>query len=176
MPIQLPPQPAGVNLPAHPHDPPTLADIVAAKSYKTRVDVAFASQLPNAPTADDAARADVYRTNIITAHSALAAAPAWFQPAMTAIMAPFQVMLAQTQNHLRHDGSFTPFTIVPFNDGSMPTQAPHNLPPLVTAAAIRALTVAQSTAYAVGYALENVGAAPLRRIVIGRAVGCTVPI
>ncbi|KAF8239062.1 hypothetical protein L208DRAFT_177388 [Tricholoma matsutake] len=104
MPIQLPPQPAGISLPAHPHNPPTLADTVA-KSYKTRVDVAF----------DDAARADVCRTNIITAHSALV---------MTAIMAPFQVMLAQTQNHLCHDGSFTPFTIVPFNDGSMPTQAP----------------------------------------------------
>ncbi|KAF8237577.1 hypothetical protein L208DRAFT_1211071, partial [Tricholoma matsutake] len=65
------------------------------------------------------------------------------------------------------------FMIVPFNDGSMPTQAPHNLLPLVTAAAIGALTMAQSTAYAVGYALENVEAAPLRQIVIRRAVGCT---
>ena len=39
-PIQLPPQPPGLDLPAQPHDPPTLADVVAAKSYQTGVDVA----------------------------------------------------------------------------------------------------------------------------------------
>jgi hypothetical protein len=40
MPIQLPVQPAGVNLPAQPHSPPMLPDVVAAKSYQARVDVA----------------------------------------------------------------------------------------------------------------------------------------
>jgi len=58
---------------------------------------------------------------------------------MTAVLAPIQITLAQVwlnlmalyktnkpqiRNHLLHDGSFTPFTIVPFNDVSIPTQAP----------------------------------------------------
>lgn len=46
MPVQLPLQPAGVNLPAHPHDPPTLADVVAAKFYQAQVDVAVGQPLP----------------------------------------------------------------------------------------------------------------------------------
>ncbi|KAF8800395.1 hypothetical protein BYT27DRAFT_7117675 [Phlegmacium glaucopus] len=176
MPVQLPLQPAGVNLPPQPHDPPTLADVVAAKSYQARVDVAAASQAPNAPTTQDAAMADVYKTGIIMAHSAAAAAPAWFHPAMTTILAPIRITLAQTRNHQLHDGSFTPFTIVPFNDGTMPTQNPHNLPPLVNAAAIRQLTAGESTLYAVGYELGNIGPAPARRVAIGRVVGCTVAI
>ncbi|KAF8495738.1 hypothetical protein F5888DRAFT_1709685 [Russula emetica] len=176
MPVQLPPQPAVVNLPAQPQDPPILLDVVAAKSYQAAVDVAVASQAHNAPTADDAARADVYKTNIVMAHSAEVAAPAWFQPAMTAILAPIRMTLAQTRNHELHDGTFTPFTIVPFNDGSMPTEAPHNLPPLVNVAAIRALTAPQTTAYTAGYGLGNIRAAPARRVAIGRAVGCSVAI
>jgi len=37
----MPPlQPAAVNLPILPEDPPTLADVVAANSYQTGVDVA----------------------------------------------------------------------------------------------------------------------------------------
>jgi hypothetical protein len=136
-------------------------------------------------------------------------APAWFEPAMNTILAPIQITLAQvwldlvalyktnepqTRNHQLLDGVFTPFTIVPFNNGRMPTQAPvsslsldsrnslrightqHNLPPLVNVAAIRALTAAQTTAYAAGYGLGNIAAAADRRVAIGRAVGCTVAI
>ncbi|KAN0109213.1 hypothetical protein V8E52_009541 [Russula decolorans] len=182
MPIQLPLPPAGVNLPAQPHSPPTLPDVVAAKSYQARVDVAVASasqpdsQAPNAPTADDAARADVYKTNIIMAHSAEAAAPAWFQPAMTLALAPIQIKLAQTRNYQLYDGGFTPFMIVPFNDGSMPTQDPHNLPPLINVAAIRVLTSPQTIAYAAGYGLVITGTAATRQAAIGRAIGCTVAI
>jgi hypothetical protein len=40
MPVLLPPQPPGVILPPQPQDPPTLADVVAAKAYQARVDVA----------------------------------------------------------------------------------------------------------------------------------------
>ncbi|KAM6504423.1 hypothetical protein JOM56_001366 [Amanita muscaria] len=181
MAVQLPPQPAGhIVLPAHPQNPPILADVVAAKSYQARVDVAVASQAPHAPTSIDAAWADVYKTNIIMAHTAVAGVPAWFQPAMisilTPIMAPIQITLALTRNNQLHDGSFTPFTIVPFNDGSMPTHDPHNLPPLLNAAAVRALTAAESTAYAVGYAVGHAMPAGARRVTIGRAIGCTVAI
>jgi hypothetical protein len=47
---------------------------------------------------------------------------------------------------------------------------------LVNVAAIRSLTVAQTTAYAAGYALENDGPAAARQVAIGRVVGCTVDI
>jgi hypothetical protein len=44
MPIQLP-QPAGMNLPDLPQNLPTLADVVAAKSYQARVDTAVGNAL-----------------------------------------------------------------------------------------------------------------------------------
>lgn len=83
------------------------------------------------------------------------------------------------QNHQLHDGSTTDFKIVPFTDGSMPPQAPvsyplhdpwithilaiqHNLPPLVDAAAIRALTGPQATTYANGYGLGHIPGVPAR--------------
>ncbi len=89
MPIQLPLQP-GIDLPALPDDPPTLTDVVAARSYQARVEEAIgwsftlfiktsvasnpisASQpgAPNAPTEFDAARADIYKTTIIMAYCA----------------------------------------------------------------------------------------------------------
>ena len=88
MPVQLPLKPVGVNLPASPQDPPTFANVVAEKSFQTQVDVAVGQPLPlpvrlveldgpcsvhasNAPTVDDSARADVYRTNVIMAHSVM---------------------------------------------------------------------------------------------------------
>ena len=45
MPVPLPLQPAGVNLPAQPQDPPTLADVVAAKYYERQVDTAISLRL-----------------------------------------------------------------------------------------------------------------------------------
>jgi hypothetical protein len=133
----------------------------------------------------------------------------WFKPAITTILAPTRILLAQvwldlvalcktnelqTRNHQLLDGEFTSFIIVPFNDGSMPTEAPvsspsldswnslqivhtqHNLLALVNVAAIRALTVPQTTAYAAGYGLGNIRATAERRKAIGRAVGCTVEV
>ena len=40
MPVQLPPQPPGldVDLPPHPNDPPTIDDIVLAQEYQRRVE------------------------------------------------------------------------------------------------------------------------------------------
>ena len=134
-----------------------------------------------------------------------AAAPAWFVPALQGVLnpllVPMQISLAKaclnlvtlhkpnSSDHKRqlYDGSFTNFDIVPFNDGTMPSQAPvssrsldsyntcklviqHNLPPLLNVAAIRALTAVQSTAYAVGYGLGDVDGAPARRAASGRAI------
>jgi len=97
-------------------------------------------------------------------------------------------------DHQLQDGGSTPFMIVPFNDGSMPTQAPvsspalgswnsmpishaqHHLPPLTDVTAIRALTAAHSSAYAAGYDLGDIESVPARRAAIGRAIGCTLKI
>ena len=40
MPVPLPLQPAGINLPAQPQNLPTLDDVVAAKRFQSQVDVA----------------------------------------------------------------------------------------------------------------------------------------
>jgi hypothetical protein len=71
---------------------------------------------------------------------------------MRTILAPIRITLAQvrldlvafyetnepqTRNNQLHDGGFTPFTIVPFNDGSMPTQAPVNSPSLDSSNCLR---------------------------------------
>jgi hypothetical protein len=40
MPVNLPPQPVGQNLPDEPQDPPHLNDVIAAKNYQDKVDSA----------------------------------------------------------------------------------------------------------------------------------------
>jgi hypothetical protein len=125
---------------------------------------------------------------------------------MTAILAPIRITFAQviifpahlatvnkpqTRNHQLHNGTLTPFVIVPFNDGSLPT-APlvssildfatksdthqHNLPPLFNAATINTLTAQQATAYANGYELGHIPQLAARKKAIARAIGCTVPL
>lgn len=65
---------------------------------------------------------------------------------MTTILAPIRIAVAkvwlglvvfiyktnepQTRNYQLFDGRFSPFMIVPFNDGSMPTEAPVSSPSL----------------------------------------------
>jgi hypothetical protein len=43
---------------------------------------------------------------------------------MLDLVALYMTNEPQTQNYQLFDGGFTLFMIVPFNDGSMPTQAP----------------------------------------------------
>jgi hypothetical protein len=47
MPIQLPLQAIGINLPTLPADPPTLNDIVAAKNYERKVNAALGKSPPS---------------------------------------------------------------------------------------------------------------------------------
>ncbi|KAL4063404.1 hypothetical protein J3A83DRAFT_2730159 [Scleroderma citrinum] len=136
--------------------------------------MATASHTPN-----DAARADIYKTQVVLAYSAGNAAPSWFLPALntasTEHLTPIKVTLAKTQNMHLHDGQSCPFDIVPFPDGSMPNAPPHNLPPLTSAATIAGLNPGQLNAYCNGYVGVGhglVGAA--RQTAIAWAIGCTV--
>jgi hypothetical protein len=52
----------------------------------------------------------------------------------------------------------------------------HNLPPLINAAVIRALSDADATRYFEGYELGQIESAADKRRAIGRAIGCTVHI
>ena len=87
MPIELPLAPEGIDLPAMPSNPPTLDDVIQARLYQADVNVAFGqslpplahqilsdiypvSQLDNTPTEADTARAEIYKTTIVMAHSA----------------------------------------------------------------------------------------------------------
>ena len=86
MPIELPAL-FGIDLPEIPSNPPTLDDVIQARSYQADVNVAFGESLPplahqtlsdiypasrmeNAPTEADAAKAELYKTSILIAHSA----------------------------------------------------------------------------------------------------------
>ncbi|KAL4080141.1 hypothetical protein V8B97DRAFT_700212 [Scleroderma yunnanense] len=123
--------------------------------------MATASHTPN-----DAARADIYKTQVVLAYSA---------GTSTEHLTPIKVTLAKTQNMHLHDGQSCPFDIVPFPDGSMPNAPPHNLPPLTSAATIAGLNPGQLNAYCNGYVGVGhglVGAA--RQTAIAWAIGCTV--
>ncbi|KAF8347962.1 hypothetical protein F5887DRAFT_954955 [Amanita rubescens] len=181
--IPLPPQAGTIPLPPAPQDPPVLADIVHAKYYKRSVEVGNALHAPNI-TPDDAARADIYKTQVVLAHSAGNAAPPWFLPALNAALnaaltehlTPIKVTLAKMQNMHLHHGQSCPFDIVPFPDGSMPNAPPHNLPPLTSLAMItQGLNPGQLDAYCDGYVGVGHGLVGVaRQIAIAKAIGCTL--
>lgn len=63
--------------------------------------------------------------------------------------------------------------VVPFLNGTWPTDPPHNLPPLVDVGIINALAGPQATAYLVGYGQPVPNRIADRRKAIRIAVGCT---
>ena len=78
MPVQLPLAPAGVNLPAQPQNPPTLADIASAIDYYRNIETGYSMfffsiylnlKFPVTGqfiyTRDDMARAAVYQAAVI---------------------------------------------------------------------------------------------------------------
>jgi len=72
MPVQLPQQPAGgILLPPQPQNPPTLADVFSALTYQSAVDTAHGQPVfqANSPSNNDKARAEVYKTEVVMAHS-----------------------------------------------------------------------------------------------------------
>jgi hypothetical protein len=121
MPVPLPPAPAGgTPLPEEPNDPPTLEDVYNAVQYFSEVKVDHGklqfpsnetpfqgsdlwtfteTQMADAATQDDVARAAVYQTAVSVAHAADSqllnkilyavahlstdAVPPWFAPALT---------------------------------------------------------------------------------------------
>ncbi|KAK9320578.1 hypothetical protein V1517DRAFT_354375 [Lipomyces orientalis] len=68
------------------------------------------------------------------------------------------------------DGVNTTFSVIPFRDGSMPTEHPHNLPPLHRLAAVNTLNREHLNAYCAGYGIPAGRVADMRiglRMAIG---------
>ncbi|KIJ99354.1 hypothetical protein K443DRAFT_8429 [Laccaria amethystina LaAM-08-1] len=90
--------------------------------------------------------------------------PAWFQAAIQPLQNEVQQLsrdirggimpdLKRLMNESRGDGTVVVFDIVPFTDGSDPTQPPNNLPPLHSVNAIENLNGLQIAAYFNGYGI-----------------------
>ncbi|KAL6298924.1 hypothetical protein BKA93DRAFT_753825 [Sparassis latifolia] len=84
-------------------------------------------------------------------------------------------LMFSSRNALLFDGENTePFYIIPLPDGTLPTAAPHHLPALLSATALRELTPEQSTAYVQVYGLNfpERNTDEERKKVIAREIGC----
>ncbi|KAH9999082.1 hypothetical protein BJV77DRAFT_1064558 [Russula vinacea] len=193
MPVQPPAAPAGVGQPAELNDPPTLENVKSAIQYSNAVQNRHLNQ-PEGASEDDAARGALYATNIMVAHNAqgnLAAAPAWFAGAVLQVInGPNEIcdsiaeiraslismkrMDAKAWNIHCDDGHQRPYCVMPFLNGGIPTQPPHNLPELRNVDAIRGLDGPQSASYMNGYGLGYIHLIVERKRRIGQEIGCPV--
>ncbi|KAF8235139.1 hypothetical protein L208DRAFT_783271 [Tricholoma matsutake] len=168
-----PPNPPAVNtpLPPQPQDPATLVDISNAIAYNKQVLVSYEAGVG---TKDHVGAGAVYEAALIAQNAGGAVAPLWFGPALAAGLAPLTRVAHITHNLLAGDGHSHPFEVIPFLNGTLPTDPQHNLPPLVDVGVINALTGPQATAYLVGYGrpVPNLVADCRKAICI--AVGSTV--
>ncbi|KAK9249744.1 hypothetical protein V1507DRAFT_500365 [Lipomyces tetrasporus] len=80
-------------------------------------------------------------------------------------------ILNPIQANRDRDGVQLTLNIIPFADGSMPTQHPHNLPPLFTLAAMNGLERPQLDQYCQGYDIPATGQLGAIRGRLRRAVG-----
>ncbi|KAF9510082.1 hypothetical protein BS47DRAFT_1364782 [Hydnum rufescens UP504] len=154
-----------IRVPRAPADPPALADV--ARAHIVKQDVYFSyntvffiiggeNELP--ATLADLGRAVVYEhmvTRAVAMGGNQVIAPAWFAPVQQLLNNMWQevthvqqgannyVRLAELINVQNTDSQIFPFALVLFNDGTDPTQEPHNLPALTSIHAINRLTLEQ---------------------------------
>ncbi|KAF5381565.1 hypothetical protein D9615_005636 [Tricholomella constricta] len=170
MPVPLPnPPAANTPLPPQPQEPPTREDIANAITYNEKVLVGHEAGVAS----EDQVRAGAaYEAALIAQNAGDTVPPPWFAPAM-ASLTRIARNLCITHNCLAGDGRVRRFEVIPFHDGTLPTDPPHNLPPLVNVAAINALTGPQATAYLRGYGRPIPRSVATRRRAIRDTVGCT---
>jgi len=183
----LQPPPAVHNIPAPPvpHAPATEVDLMHADSY---ADALAQARIVGVASLAEVATSRVYQLQVLQQLQAagannLAAGPPWFQQAIAQINARFdrvdanlrsiQVISALSYNKQCHDGRHTPFVEVPFRNGDMPTELPHDLPILENFDDVENLTAVQSARYWHGYCGGNLPGEQLRLARIRKAIGCT---
>ncbi|EDR03703.1 uncharacterized protein LACBIDRAFT_306810 [Laccaria bicolor S238N-H82] len=198
MPIDVPDQPNGAQLPPQPNDPPTLTDLCNALMYNHRLRLShrkeplyhssfnfsltclFRSELEldcmnqNFASSDDVGRGVMYQAKLIQAYAGQdVEAPAWFAPALAACLAPVTRVAHRAYNLSCGDGRSRHFQVLPFVDGTLPTAEPHNLPALTNVDKVNGLTGPQATAYLAGYGLPHQQNIDLRKRAIRSEIGCT---
>ncbi|KAH9999486.1 hypothetical protein BJV77DRAFT_977494 [Russula vinacea] len=168
---------------------PTLANVKADIEYSEAVWNKHIIQ-PVAESDNDAAS-----TNVMVAYDAevTAATPAWFVGAVEQAfngplneirdilhhieatllsMKRMDVKMWNLQSHTGHEQSYH---VMPFLNGDIPTQPPHNLPELWNVDVIRSLTGPQATSYLHGYG-SNAHTIAEQKQLIGLEVGCPVEV
>ncbi|RDB15799.1 hypothetical protein Hypma_003643 [Hypsizygus marmoreus] len=130
----------------------------------------------NVATEDPVEEAATFQADQMSPNAANTVEPPWFKPtvhaALTKAFADFMRCTMTAQNMMSGDGRVRPFRVVPFIDGSLPTDPPHNLPALLNVAVINALTGEEATAYLVGYDLPVPRTLAARKKAIRIEVGC----
>lgn len=200
-PVALPPALASgvVQLPPPPQQPPTARDVVRAATYAHAVEKAYIAKMRGANVSEvELAEAYRYQFNIVQQYEDTGAAPPWFEAALASAVAPLnrrvemlearmaemaakcakleawqiiQYNKEQDDGHIPH----TEFKVVPFPDGTWPTQYPHKLPPLKTIENIVDLTEDEMDRYIRGYYPDRDPASGGKRDALREAVGCTSP-
>ncbi|KAF8812885.1 hypothetical protein BYT27DRAFT_7132131 [Phlegmacium glaucopus] len=169
-PVALPPQSNDlrVPLPAAPVFPPTINDVLAAIRYHKDVEISVNHRPLDARcTRNDYYNSVLYEHSIIAQAAAAAGpqavAPRWFQGAIqqlrvdlqndmrSMIRAEILPDLKRLMNKHRGEGIVVPFEVVPFTNGSDPTQPPNNLPPLHSINVIENLNENDLVEYLTGY-------------------------
>jgi len=157
-----------VPMPAAPVFPPTVNNVLEALAYRRNVEVSMDEQDDDIRcTLNDHYNSVLYEHGVVSQAVAAAApqavAPAWFQAAIQQlridirndirndIRADILPDLKQLINRQRGEGDVVPFEIVPFNNGTDPTQPPNNLPPLHSVNAIQNLNGHDLVSYLHGY-------------------------
>lgn len=178
MPIDLPDEPDGdTQLLDQPDDPPTLTDISNAVTYNHNLLVSHQVQDQDSASSDDIGRGVVYQTKLVQAQAGENVAPPWFAPALAAAfavgLAPLTRVSHKTHNLACGDGRTRRFLEVPFVDGTLPTEDPHNLPALLNVDDVNALTGPEVTSYLQGYNLPFQQLMNNRKRAIRSEIGCT---
>lgn len=191
--ITLPAQPNDPNLrlPAPPDFPLTLNDVLTAIKYCRNVDSSNAEHPPAVQRAYNNHHNTVLHEHGVAAQAAAAGPQGAIQQLQDAIQqlcadlrndirAEIMPDLRRLMNQSRLDGTVVAFKVVPFTDGSDPTQPPNNLPPLHSVNAIENLNGHDVVAYLVGYGVvPPAGTNPhttnyLQKDALKLLVGCTM--
>ncbi|KAI9431232.1 hypothetical protein H4582DRAFT_2009491 [Lactarius indigo] len=179
--VPLPAQPRdpAVQLPVAPIFPPSPNDVINAAAYRRRVDTSFrVAPLNERCTINDRYCSILYEHNVVTQAAAHAdpqvMVPPWFHEAIQQLRGDIQNDIQQARNdilqalgnlrsqvlpslkqliNLSKSGA-VPLEVVPFTNGDDPTQPPHNLPHIDSAATIDGLNGAQLIGYLNGYGIN----------------------
>ncbi|KAJ7633752.1 hypothetical protein B0H17DRAFT_1187553 [Mycena rosella] len=160
-------------IPHPPNDPPSVADVIAAKNYAQRA--LTAAQYPNHIDAQTTSDALVYAHSILAAASGGAAAPPWFAEALKLGLTPITTRLDDINGRL--DGIDTRLDSIVTKIDQLTIFASQTPTALTNLAVLDNLSYEELRAYCEAYypgrAYGNGQRLPERKKSIREAIGCT---